>query len=164
MTAMRDTRLARLFGAAGLVLCAAFYGSVSGAQERNVLVLDETANTGLARSSDRVAPDDGNRAIISIEGDGNGMVGATWPEFAMRDGFAAPGIVAQTGQGNVARLDVVGNQNLFSILQDGPGNSASGSITGFGNAAAVMQRGAGNIAAFSQIGTGNSLAIAQSSW
>ena len=106
----------------------------------------------------------GNSVSITIEGENNGGLGGEWRTPELFSGFLEPGNIEQTGNGNVARLEVFGTSNLFSALQTGSQNSVSGFISGSNNATAVMQVGVGNVAQFRQVGTGNTLAISQSSW
>ncbi|WP_322865049.1 hypothetical protein U5922_001870 [Aquicoccus sp. G2-2] len=129
----------------------------------NDLFLSVTGGENLLQIKPLTTPQ-GNRLAVSVAGDHNGGFGQDWASPMFSQGFAAPGILAQTGRDNALALAVEGRGNLFSITQNGTANIVSGQITGVGNMVAVAQTGTANIAHFSQTGTGNSLSISQSSW
>ncbi|WP_102957648.1 hypothetical protein [Mangrovicella endophytica] len=104
-----------------------------------------------------------NTIRVSISGNGNGgPAGSVFSGAALSSGLM-PGSLTQTGQGNLASLDVIGSRNLFAMLQQGSHNMITGSISGTGNQAAVQQFGGNNFASFSQSGTGNNISITQRS-
>lgn len=160
------------FACIALVALQAGAPAAGAAETDNPLILSGSGVDNLLQI-DSVAPPssrppepatDGNRATLHIEGDFNGGWGLSWPETPLFSGQGAPGLIRQTGLGNIATLSVAGDHNLFSVVQNGSTNIVSGRIAGSGNMAAVMQQGQGNMASFAQVGTGNSLAITQSSW
>jgi len=75
-----------------------------------------------------ILSDDQNSLSLTVLGDNNGGFDQVWPSDPMFDAFPAPGIVKQTGLGNVMNLAVFGTNNLFSMVQTGQNNAISGFI------------------------------------
>lgn len=105
-----------------------------------------------------------NFLSISIAGADNGGFGTEWPEDVFSYDTPLPGTIAQRGQNNRLDLSVIGDENLFAMVQNGGENMISSIVIGNGNSLSVSQTGYGNMADVSQYGHGNSLNISQKSW
>jgi hypothetical protein len=121
-----------------------------------LIIVQEAARSAFA--------DAGNTLEVAIFGDRNGgPAGSRFSGIAGQSGLQ-PGLLSQTGLGNMARLTVAGSDNLFAMVQQGSGNVLTASITGSYNEMSVFQSGAGNITSISQNGIGNSISVTQRSW
>ncbi|WP_159965189.1 hypothetical protein [Profundibacterium mesophilum] len=112
---------------------------------------------------------DNNEAYLTIEGDNNGAAFGFTSGSMAEMAAAPPGTVQMAGVirqnatlpgGNVADLDVDGNNNAFRVHQIGS-NTFDGMIDGNGNQMSVYQNGANNSSGNTQIGNGNNVGIYQ---
>lgn len=72
-----------------------------------------------------------------------------------------PGLIVQTGQGQILTASITGLGNQIAVQQSGRSNTASILSGGQANMASVTQAGSFNTAAVNQTGQRNSVAISQ---
>lgn len=140
-----------------------------GAQGNTLSVDQSLANNSIIRGLNSGQPatqkGDGNRAVLTIKGDGgkagllqdnsaSGGAGNSAKINLSGNAFAA---VSQIGPGNVAILSVAGAFAQGGILQTGKFNKANLNVSGEGAKGLVTQVGNNNNTALSVTGTGTTV-------